>query len=361
MLRRPEYLAWAMRHYGRVRYDLASSGITSPPQSELDAVPRPDDPDGWDRLRAAIAKHHRLSPKEVVGTLGASHGLWLGYCAMLCEGDEVLVEDPTYEPLLVAAEAAGASVRRFDRGPSCGFALDPERVFAALGPKTRVVAITNLHNPSGVRASDEAMRAVARRMEERGGFLFVDEVYAPFDSFVGQDGVFAGTARRLGANVVTTASLTKAYGLGPQRVGWVLGPEEVIERAVDVLIASAGVLPLPWMNWGARAFERVGALAVRARTLLGRKRERVGEWVSARPALAWSNPQEGMFGLAQIPSAGDLRPVIEAGIERHEVIVAPGGFFGIPGAIRIAWSLPEERLDDALDRLDRVLREAGLI
>jgi aspartate/methionine/tyrosine aminotransferase len=355
MLRRPAYLAWAMRHYGRVGFDLASSGIPSLPQSELGALASLDDPGGWDRLCRAIAGHHRLPLGEVVPALGASHGLWLAYSALLEPGEEVLVEAPTYEPLIVAAEAAGAVVRRFDRSASSGYAVDPERVFAALTPKTRVVAITNLHNPSGVRASDEALRAIAERLARSGGHLFVDEVYAPFDHLVGPDGVFFGTARRLGANVVTTSSLTKAYGLGPQRVGWVLGPDRVIERANDALIASLGALPLAWMHRGVLALEHVGVLAERTRTLLGDKRARVAAWMAARPQLAWSRPEAGLFGFAMVEGAGDLRPAIERGIESHDVIVAPGSFFGVQNGFRLGWSLPEAKLDEALSRLDAVL------
>ena len=363
MVWRSEYLAWATRHYGRVRYDLGSSGVPSLLRSEPATALVHDSSDSWERLRAVIARHNGLSSKEVVGTLGASHGLWLGYAALLREGDEVLVELPTYEPLVVAAQAAGAVVRHFDRGPSCDFALDPDRVFSALTVKTRVVAITNLHNPSGVRTSDDAMQAVAQRMEARGGFLFVDEVYAPFDHLSGPDGVFFVTARRLGANVVTTASLTKAYGLGPQRVGWLLGPEDVIDRAIDVLVASVGRLPSSWMHHCLLAFEDIAALAERTRTLLGTKRTRVCEWIAAHPSLEWSNPREGLFGLAIVSSAHnhDIRPAIEMGIERHDVVVAPGVFFGIPNAFRLGWSLPESMLSEAFDRLDRSLCEARLI
>ena len=326
-------------------------------------MPGHDDSNSWERLRAVIARHHGLSSKEVVGTLGASHGLWLGYTSLLSQGDEVLVERPTYEPLVVAAQAAGAVVRHFDRGSSCGFALDPDRVFSALTAKTRVVAITNLHNPSGVRTSDDAMQAVAQRMEARGGFLFVDEIYAPFDHLSGPNGVFFVTARRLGPNVVTTASLTKAYGLGPERVGWLLGPEQVIERAIDVLVASVGRFPSSWMHHCVLAFEDLATLAERTRTLLGTKRTRVCEWMAAHPSLQWSNPREGLFGLAIVASArnDDIRPAIEMGIERHDVVVAPGVFFGIPNAFRIGWSLPESMLGEALDRLDRSLHEARLI
>ncbi len=360
MIGRPKYLGWAMRHYGRAGFDLASSGAPAFPQSELGAVSSLDGSDGWERLCAAIARHHRLPRAEAIGALGASHGLWLAYTALLDHGDEVLVEDPAYEPLVLAAQAAGGVVRRFDRGPSMGYALDPERVFAALSDKTRVVAITNLHNPSGARASDEAMRAIAARLERQGGTLFVDEVYAPFDHLVGKDGVFFGTARRLGANVVTTSSLTKTYGLGSQRVGWVLGPEAVITRAMDALVATAGALPTAWAHRGVLALEHVGALAERTRGLLGDKRARVAAFMREQPALSWSAPPAGLFGFAVAPHAGDLLPAIERGIASHDVIVAPGCFFGIPNGFRLGWSLPEDKLDEGLTRLVAVLRDAGL-
>lgn len=349
-----------MRHYGRAGFDLASSGTLPFPQSELGAVSSLDGEDGWERLCAAIARHHRLPRGEAIGALGASHGLWLAYTALLEPGDEVLVEDPAYEPLVLAAEAAGGVVRRFTRDAARGYALDPERVFAALTPKTRVVAITNLHNPSGARASDDAMRAIAARLEPQGGHLLVDEVYAAFDHLVGKDGVFFGTARRLGANVVTTSSLTKTYGLGSQRVGWVLGPEQITTRAMDAIVATAGALPAAWCHRGVLALEHVGALAERTRSLLGTKRERVAAFMRDQSALAWSAPPAGLFGFAVAPNAGDLLPAIERGIAAHDVIVAPGTFFGVPNGFRLGWSLPETKLEEGLHRLTAVLRDAGI-
>jgi aspartate/methionine/tyrosine aminotransferase len=352
-----------MRHYGRVPYDLATSGVPALLQSELGAVPSLDDPDGWEQFRAAIAQHHGLPETEVVPALGASHGLWLGYTAMVEPGDDVVVEAPAYEPLVVAAEAAGARVVRFERTASDGYAVDPERVAAALTPKTRVVAITNLHNPSGARVSDDAIRAVARLLEPRRAFLFVDEVYAPFDDLGRADsGRFLKSARRLAPNVVATASLTKAYGLGPQRIGWVLAPASIVERAEDAIIASNGNLPVTWMHRGVLALSHVGALAERTRGLLGTKRAQVAAWMRARPALRWSAPPAGLFGFAEIPSRPtlDLLPIIEEGITRDGVLVAPGSFFGKPNGFRLAWSIASERLVEGLSRLDGVLQRAGL-
>jgi aspartate/methionine/tyrosine aminotransferase len=353
------YLAWARRFYGAVRFDLASSGIPSVPASELGA-PAPstvDDPSGWPRLREAIAAHNALPASEAIAALGTTHALWLAYAALTSPGDEVLVEAPAYEPLVRIAEGVGARVVHFERDASEGFALDPERIARAMTPRTRVVAVTNLHNPTGVRADDEVLAAAAKVAASRGAALLVDEVYAPFDALVDDACVFGGSARRLGANVVTVSSLTKCYGLGPQRIGWMLGPPDVITRAEDATTASCGMLPLGHAHLALHAFGRIGPLAARARAMLDGKRERVGRWVAAN-GLTWSAPSSGLFGMVRVPGARDLTPVIEAAAREREVLVAAGSFFGVPDGFRLAWSAPVEALDEGLSRLATVIDAA---
>lgn len=264
------------------------------------------------------------------------------------------MEWPGYEPVSRIAEGMGLSVRTFERPAAERFALDPQRVERAISPATRVVAVTNLHNPGGVRASDEALRAVAAVAAERGATLLVDEVYAPFDALVDASGVFRGSARKLAPNVVTVGSLTKAYGLGPNRFGWVLGPAEVVTRAADAITASAGMLPLAHAHLGLRAFTSILDLAHRTRTALAGKRARVGEWVAAQ-GLTWSAPDAGLFGFVRIPAAGDLTATLEAAAEKDEVLVAPGSFFGVPDGFRISWSAGREALEEGLVRLGGVL------
>jgi aspartate/methionine/tyrosine aminotransferase len=225
--------------------------------------------------------------------------------------------------------------------------------------RTRVVAVTNLHNPGGVRASDDVLRATAEVAAARGAFLLVDEVYAPFDTLVDASGVFRGSARKLAPNVVAVSSLTKCYGLSAHRVGWLLGPTEVVARAEDAMTATCGHLPLPYAHIGCAAFERVTRLAARTRSLVAGKRERVRAWVASQ-GLEWSAPAEGLFGFAVVPGASDLTPVIEAAARDHEVLVAAGSFFGIPAGFRLAWSAPTELLDEGLSRLAAALQGARL-
>jgi aspartate/methionine/tyrosine aminotransferase len=350
------YLEWARRFYGKVRFDLATSGMPVVPTSELgvDDALGLDDPSGWDRLRGAIARYNDVPADEAIAALGTTHALWLAYATLTSPGDDVLVETPGYEPLVRIAEGVGARVVRFERDAREGFAVDPDRIARAITPRTRVVAVTTLHNPTGRRIARDTLVAAARVCESAGAHLLVDEVYAPFDSLVDMRGVLAGSARKLAPNVVVVSSLTKCYGLGPHRIGWVLGPAEVIARAEDAITASCGMLPLSHAHGAVRAFERIGALAARSRERLSGKRERVARWVTAT-GLSWSAPTEGLFGFVTVPQGGDLTPTIERAAREREVLVAAGAFFGVPNGFRLSWSIPDDRLDEALGRLAEAL------
>jgi aspartate/methionine/tyrosine aminotransferase len=353
---RTQYLQWARRFYGRVRFDLATSGVASVPLAALGlpTAEELDDPAGWQALQAAIARYNDVPAAEAVAALGTTHALWLAYASLTSPGDEILVEAPGYEPVSRIAEGVGLSVRTFERPASERFSLDPDRVARAISPATRVVAVTNLHNPGGVRASDVVLREVAAVSASRGATLLVDEVYAPFDDLVDAAGVFRGSARKLAPNVVTVGSLTKAYGLGQHRFGWVLGPPEVIARANDAVTASAGMLPLAHAHLGLRAFDRIGDLADRSRTALTGQRVRVAHWIAAQ-GLRWSEPDEGLFGFVHVPGAGDLTPMLETAARERDVLVAPGAFFGVPEGFRLSWSASRDALELGLDRLAAVL------
>jgi aspartate/methionine/tyrosine aminotransferase len=350
------YLAWARRFYGTAPFDLASSGIPVVPHEELGAPPATDDVRGWDRARAAVARFNDVPKGEAILALGTTHALWLAYATLLSPGDEVLVEAPTYEPLVRIAEGVGARIATFDRPASSGYAVDPRRVADKMTDRTRVVAVSNLHNPSGARIPDDVLRETARIVAARGATLLVDEVYAPFDVLVGPDGVFASSARKLAPNIVAVSSLTKCFGLGNDRIGWLLASSDVIARADDTITASVGMLPLAHANLAVHAFERIPALADRTRRLLGDKRARVAAWMQSHPRLSWSAPDAGLFGFATLDDPADVTPLIEAGVASHGVLVAAGSFFGVPNGFRLGWSLHDQKLAQGLERLAAVLK-----
>lgn len=351
------YIEWATRFYGKVDLDLASSGIPHAAWSEL-GVPEPslDDLAAYPAFRESIAHYNDVPLADVVPALGTSGAVFLAYAAMLSPGDEVLVEQPGYEPLTRAAEGLGAVVRTFERRADEGFRVDPERVAAAVTPRTRVIVVTNLHNPSGVRTPDATLLEIAEIAEARGAYLLVDEVYAPFDDLP-EDGVFRTSARKLATNVVAVASLTKCYGLGMHRIGWVLGPAEIVERAESAVIATCGHLPLAQAARGTIALANLGKLSRRAKGIFAGKRDIAARWAATLPNARWSAPTSGLFGLVTLDSPQDLRPRIESWAEEHGVLVGAGSFFGVPNGFRLSWATqPTERFEAGLAKLSTLLR-----
>ncbi len=351
------YIAWATKFYGKVALDLASSGIANAAWSDLGAAePDLDEPSAYLAFREALAVYNDVSIAEVVPALGTSNAVFLAYAAMLSPGDEVLVETPGYEPLTNTAQGLGASVRTYQRRAEEGFAVSPERVAAAITPRTRVIVVTNHHNPTGVMVPEATLRELAAIAEARGAYLLVDEVYAPL-SDLPEDGVFRASARKLAPNVVAVGSLTKCYGLGMHRIGWVLGPPEVIERAETAVIATAGHLPLAHAARGAVATRNVGRLATRAKALFADKRELAEQWARTLPRAHWSAPTSGLFGLVTLDGAGDLRPRIEGWALEQGVLVGAGSFFGVENGFRLSWAtLPRARFEEGLGKLSTLLR-----
>ena len=293
MLARSAYLAWAAERYGRMRFDLAVSGMPAPPadvlgqraQRATDARP---DPSEWLALRAAIAAYNGVPEEGCVAALGTTQAVWLACEALTSPGDEILVEAPGYEPLTRIAGSVGDVVRTSSGPPAARFELDPDRVARAMTPRTKVVVVSDPHNPSGVRAGGDVLRAVAGAVASRGARLLVDEVYAPFDGFVDARGVPRGSARKVVGAERPRAhrACGKAYGLGHARIGWLTGPAGDIARARDVILTTAGALPLAHAREGhacVRADRRARGLGARA----PREQARAGSHVGrrARPSL----------------------------------------------------------------------------
>src|SRR5439155_22242860 len=119
-------------------------------------------------VRERIADRYGVGVDQVVSADGTSMANFLAMATLISPGDEVLVEHPTYELLIGAASFLGATITRFERKPTDAFRLDPAAVEQALTPKTRLIVITNLHNPSSVLADEPELRAIGRLAAEVG-------------------------------------------------------------------------------------------------------------------------------------------------------------------------------------------------
>lgn len=352
------YLEWANAQFPRATFDLAASG--EPIRAVADPGPVFAKATLAD-LASAVARHNARPQEEVSLALGASHGLFLAYAALLTPnaGEHVLVETPHYEPLSRVPRSLGANVTFFERRRDDNYAVDIARVLSLATDRTRVVALSNLHNPTGLRVPDETIRALAQALATRtpSCTLLVDEAYAAFDSRCDEHGIFLHSARNLGDNIVTTSSLTKTFGYGPERIGWVLARPEISKAISLQLTTSLGVMPRSLAPLGAALFSRLAEVREELVPDLPKRRALCRAWVAAQPGLSWADPSEGLFGFVHVHNARNLRARIERGLDTEGVLVSPGEFFGDPGGFRLSWARPLHHVEEGLRRLERVLAE----
>jgi aspartate/methionine/tyrosine aminotransferase len=269
---------------------------------------------------------------------------------VLQRGDEVLVERPAYDPLLGVPRFLGAEVRRFDRVFEEGFRVDPDRVAAAITPRTRLIFMTNPHNPTGAYTPPDVLLEVGRVAEGVGAKVLVDEVY--LESIHGMDLTPAAT---LSPTFISTSSLTKAYGLSGLRAGWALaepGLAEGIRRVRDIV---DGVGSFPSELLAHLAFRNLPALRERARGILEPNLARLTDFMATQSRLEWVPPAGGSVGFPRIVGADDASGFVKTLREGYRTGVVPGRFFEAPPHFRIALGGRRDVLQEGLRRLGQAV------
>jgi len=346
------YMHWA-KFKAPVRFALTGSEV---PHFRMDSLPLSIadlDLDGashprYAPLRERIASRYGVSTEQVVSADGTSMANFVALAALVEPGDEVLVERPAYDPLLGAASFLGATLTRFDRRPEDGFRLDVERIAAASSDRTRVILITNLHNPSSALASEDELRAVGEVARRVGARVLVDEVY--LDSAV----PLRRSAVHLGPEFVCTNSLTKVYGLSGLRCGWVLAEPELAERLWRVNDLFGVNQAHPAERLACIAFDHIDAVIGDTPAMLRRNRERFTAFIAGRNDLDCMPAEHGITAFPRW-SGGDTERLDALLHEEFETAVVPGRWFEMPDHFRIGFGYPPEHFDEGLKRLAAAL------
>lgn len=328
---------------------LAESGVRSLPADRFDldvgelgyVVPT----DGAPEFRAAIAERYDRDAEEVVITCGTQEADFLAFMALLDEGDHSVVVSPTYQSLASVPDAVGDASEVRTEPPRWDLPVDA--VAEEMRPETRLVVLTNPGNPTGKYLGPETMRALYDLVEENDAHLLVDEVYRML-----ADDPHAPAAA-LGPRAISTAGVSKSYGLAGARLGWVVadtGIANAVRRWKDYTTISPPIVGqhVARQTLGEREAEILEANRAHARA----NRERVGEFVE-RYGLDWFEPT-GVNGFPTVPDGFEngtefCRSLFEA----ESVVLAPGDVFGCPGRFRIGFGLHTEELEEGLERLGR--------
>ena len=349
------YMEFAKLRSG-AKYNLATSGIASYPLSELpvsitDLEINGPDIYGYPPLQERLARYNGAPPECIFAAAGTSFANHMAMAACFNPGDEVLIEHPTYELLESTAIYLGAKIRRFERRFETGFRIDPAEVERQITPHTRLIILTNLHNPSGAYADEATMRAVGEIAKSRGARVLVDEVY--LETFYGKR---PRPAFHFGDQFLVSSSLTKGFGLSGVRCGWVLADQEIVHRMWRINDLYAATPAYPAVLISVIALDHLDKVAARAKQLLEQNRLALNAFLNSRTDLEFYRPEQGTIVFPKLRS-GTIDAFLNLLRDKYETSVVPGVYFDMPQHFRIGIGGDPEMTRVGLHRLGLALDE----
>ena len=343
-------MEWAKLH-STAKYNLATSGVASFPLAELGVSIDQLEINGpsiygYEPLLQAIAQRYRVPQECVVSAVGTSLANYLALAATTEPGDEILVEQPTYELILSTAKYLGLEIKRFPRRAENNFAIDPAEVERNLTPRTRVIAICNLHNPSGALAPDATLREVGKLAARIGARVMVDEVYREmlFES------VPASAFHIDPERFIVTNSLTKAYGLSGLRCGWVLASPELARRMFRINDLHGATFAHPAELLSVVALKKLPQIAAQMKSMLDTNRLLLRDFLLGRDDLDYFWPEYGTIVFPRLKS-GEVESLCDILHREFETTVVPGSFFESPDRFRMGVGTPTDSVREALQQL----------
>jgi len=350
---RTAYIEWA-KLQAEAKYNLAASGMKGLPLSELpvkweEMELSPGGSYGYPPLLERLAARYGVATKNVATAIGTSMANYLAMSAVLEPGDEVIIEQPAYDPMVEVGHYLGAVVKRIPRRPEHAWQVQVDELEEMVSGKTRLIVLTNLHNPTGVLLEEDTLREIAAVAKRVGAYVLVDEVYLellfdrPFRS-----------AFHLGEQFIVTSSLTKAYGLSGLRCGWILAAPELVQRMWHHNDLFGNIPAHITDRLSVIALDHLGVIRERAKKLLERNWKLLDAFLAEHPELDVVTPPGGTIVFARVPG-GDGDAFAKQLLEKYETSVVPGRFFEMPDRIRIGICCDSEEVDEGLGRVGAAL------
>ncbi len=329
---------------------------------------------GTPDARQAVAEYmndrhgFKAEPENVVISCGGKHALYLAFAAVCNPGDEVLLPSPYWVSYPEQAKLAGASVEVIQSRAADGFKITPEQLTAAITPRSRVLVINSPSNPTGAMYSPDELKALATVVAEHPQLLvFSDEIYErlvfgahPFVSF-------AGLHPAVTERTITFNCLSKTYAMTGWRVGFTIGPADVIaamSKLQSQMTSNITSFCLP----AVRAALHGPQDAVESmRKAFAERAEHTHARLSAMPGVVCAKPSgafyvfpdvsQAAFGKADpagkvIRSASDFASSL---LDHAKVAVVPGEDFGAPAHVRLSFAAAMEQIDKGVDRIEAFL------
>lgn len=312
---------------------------------------------GTPELRENISRlYSSVNLEQIMVTAGSSEANFLLMWSLIEPGDEVIFELPNYMQMWGLARAFGAKVKPPWLKEELGWLPDLDDLKKLITPTTKLIILTNPNNPTGAILSQEAREEIIRLAEKVGAWLLVDEVYRGAERNGLETLSFWGSYER----VIVVGGLSKAYGLPGLRLGWMLGPEDLIKKIWtyhDYTTISVSALT---DHLATRALqpERRRKLLERTRNILNTNLPFLEQWLKSFDGLFdYQAPQAGAILFARYHLKINSTELVEKVLKEKSVLLVPGDHFELDQHLRFGYGSNQTYLKAALDRVAEVLKK----
>jgi len=310
--------------------------------------------EGSDRLRGAIASlYSSQTPANVLTTHGTIGANSLVHQTLVGRGDHVISVIPTYQQHYSIPESLGADIELLHLKAENAFLPDLDALRAMVRPDTRLIAINNPNNPTGALMDRDFLEQIVDIARSVGAWLLCDEVYRGTDQH--GDGVTAAVAD-LYEKGISTAGMSKAFSLAGLRMGWIVGPEELLHQVMihrDYNTISVGQVD---ELFAAMALENSDKILARAHRITRQNLQIVSDWIEGEPLISWVKPKSGTTALLKYDLPISSREFCVALLEEEGVMLTPGSAMDMEGWLRLGYTNPTDDLRAGLIKLSAFLK-----
>jgi len=324
-------------------------------------------PELREAIAAATAADSGVSvrPSQILVTNGGKQAVFEAFAALLDPGDEVLVPAPYWVTYPEAVRLAGGVPVPVPTSAATGFRARPEDLEAAWTPRTKLLVFVSPSNPTGAVYPPDEVAAVGRWAAEKGIWVVTDEIY---HQLVYGGAVFSslpGLSPELGDRWVIVDGVAKTYAMTGWRVGWMIGPPDVVAAAANHHSHSTSNVANVSQRAAIAALTGPRRPVDDMRAAFDRRRRTMHRLLSEIPGVSSVEPEGAFYcfpdlsGLTGSPDIPDTLTLAARILDEAGVAVVPGEAFGAPGYARLSYALSDDDLVEGLGRLRAFVERRG--
>lgn len=326
-----------------------------------------------DLKKAIVAKTKRdsgyaVTPEQVLVTNGGKQAVYNTFATLLDPGDEVLLPAPYWTTYPEAIKLAGGTPVEVFAGEDQGYLVTVEQLEAARTPQTKVLLFCSPSNPTGAVYSPEQVRAIGEWALEHGIWVVTDEIYEHLTYDGARSASMPVEVPGLADTCVVLNGVAKTYAMTGWRVGWMIGPKDVVKAATNLQSHATSNVSNVSQRAAVAALNGSLDAVEEMKVAFDRRRRTIVDMLNEIPGVDCPTPQgafyvypsvKGVLGKTirgKVPTTSvELAELI---LDEVEVAVVPGEAFGPSGYLRLSYALGDADLAEGVGRIQKLLAEA---